>query len=157
MKKAFLGLVAFGVLVGVVLVAWELVAAPGPMRKAWWAFKAYKNPVYQTKIQFPLKGPISEEQRAAENQLLDRMDLLLPLVEELGLREELGAPDDTAAAVRLAEASNLRRVPDELMIELYVQSPDKEFLQKVTTPLAKAYLEKRAAVGRDGKTNGGGF
>ncbi len=157
MKKAFLGLVVLGVLVGVVLVGWELVAQPGPMRKAWWAFKAYKNPVYETKIQFPLGQPISEEQLAAENQLLDRMDLLLPLVLELGLTEQLGAPDDTAAVVRLAEASNLRRGPGELQIELYVQSPEKEFLSKVTTPLAKAYLEKRQAMVSDGKMKGGGF
>jgi len=155
MKKAFLWFVGLVVLVGVVLIGWELVHKPGPLRAAWWAYKAYKNPVYETKIQFPLTLPISEEQLAAENQLLDSMDLLRPLVKELGLAAMLGAPDDTAAAVRLAEASNLRRGPGELQLELYVQSPDKEFLGKVTNPLAKAYIEKRQFIEAKARAKGG--
>jgi hypothetical protein len=143
MKKAFLWLMAFAVLVGVVLVGWELVAKPGPMRRAWWAYKAYKNPVYEANCRFPWNLPITEDQLAEENRVLDRMDLLVPLVKELGLTEYLGVPDDTAAAVRLAEASNLRRGENELQVVLYVHSPDREFLKKVINPLAKAYIEKR--------------
>ena len=154
MKKAILGVLAFGVLVVGVLGVWELVAKPGPLRRVWWAYKAYQNPVYETKIQFTMMQPVSEEQLAIENQMLDRMDLLLPLVKQLGLKDQLGVPDETAAAVRLAEASNLRKGPGELQIELYVQSPDKEFLMKVTNPLAKAYLEERQAMTAAAKAKG---
>jgi uncharacterized protein involved in exopolysaccharide biosynthesis len=154
MKKAILWLLAFGVLVTGVLGVWELVAAPGPLRKAWWAYKAYRNPVYITQTQFTLLKPMSEEQLAIENQLLDSMDLLLPLVKKLGLKEQLGVPSDAAAAVRLAEASNLRKGPGALQIELYVQSSDKEFLKKVTKPLVKAYIEKRQAMAAAARARG---
>jgi len=49
MKKAFMALVAIGVLVGAVLVGWELVAKPGPLRLAWRRYKAYRNPVYEAR------------------------------------------------------------------------------------------------------------
>lgn len=158
MKKAFLALLAIGVLVGAVLVGWELVAKPGPLRKAWWSYKASKNPLYEARLQFNLKQPLSDEQLAVENQLLDSGDILMGVVQELKLTDAWQLAGDWAAIQKLAETSQLRRGDNEFMLILAAQDPDKELAGKIIEPLGRAYVaykQKQATAG-GGMPAGGG-
>ena len=141
MKKAFFGLVAIGVLVGVVLVGWELVAKPGPLRRAVWAYRAYRNPVYEARLQFNLKHALNDEQLAAENLLLDGGDILMPVVRDLQLSATWQVAGEWAAIERLAQNSELRRGDNEFMLILAVRDTDKDLAGKIIEPLGRGYVE----------------
>lgn len=143
MKKILLWLMVVGAAVCVLLVAWEVVAKPGPLRLAWWNYKMWRNPVYEAAIKFTTERPLTDDELAAENQLLDSMTLLMPLVQELELAKEWGTPDDTAAMVRLAQQSGFRRGNDELDLLLTVQDSNRELIGRIIEPLARSYRDKK--------------
>jgi hypothetical protein len=151
MKRLLMWLVTIGVIAGTVLVGWELISPPGPLRKVWRAYKFRRNPLYEARVELTLVRPISDEELAAENQLLDSMDMLMPLVRDLKLNEVWQTPDETAAMVRLAQASNLRRGSGDLEIHLSVTGTDRELIGELINPLARSYVEaKRAQAGGTG-------
>jgi len=141
MKKAFLGLLAIGVLVGVVLVGWELVAKPGPLRKAVWAYRAHRNPVYEARLQFNLRQALNDEQLAAENLLLDGGDVLMPVVRDLQLAATWKMAGEWAAIEKLAENSELRRGDNEFVLILAVRDSDKDLAGRIIEPLGRGYVE----------------
>ena len=143
MKKILLWLVVVGAAVCALLVAWEVVAKPGPLRVAWWRYKMWKNPVYEAAIKFTAQRSLTDTELAAENQLLDSMALLLPLVQDLELAKAWGTPDDTAAMVRLARQSEIRRGTGELELLLAVRDADRELIGRIIEPLAQAYRDKK--------------
>lgn len=145
MKRALTWLLVVGMLVGTVLVVWELVAKPGPLRWGWRYLKWKRNPVYEAQVRWPLQRPITEDELKAENQLLDSLDLLMPIVRELELAKRWKVADDTAAMVRLAECSNLRCGVGELELQLYVHGGDRELIGKIINPLAQEYVERKRA------------
>ncbi len=150
MKRVVIWVLAIGVVAGTVLVGWDLVgwrmgAEPGPLRKVWRAYKWKRHPIYEARVQLSMVRAITDDELAAENQLLDERDLLLPIVRELELAKRWEAPDETAAMVRLAEASNLRRGSGELELQLYVHGSDQELVGKIITPLTERYVERKRA------------
>jgi len=155
MKKAVLALVAIGVLVGAVLVGWELVAKPGPLRLAWWRYKAYRNPVYEARLQMDLRQAISDENLAEENQLLDGGEVLLPVIRELGLVETWQLDGEWAAVERLASNSMLRRGESELLLVLAVRDPNQELAGKIIQPLGKSLYEQKQKEAREVPAGGG--
>lgn len=148
MKKAIKALVAIGVIVGVVLVGWELVAKPGPLRKAWWRYKMYRNPVYEARLQMNLRQAITDEDLARENQTLDGGAVLLPVVRELGLVEVWQVDGEWAAVERLAANSGLRRGDSELVLILAVRDSEQEVAGKIIQPLGKSFFEEKQKVGQ---------
>jgi len=150
MKKAFIALLAIGVLVGAVLVGWELVAKPGPLRKVWRSMRGRDMQVYEARYQFNLTVPMNDEQLAAENRLLDSQDILMPVVQELKLAEKWQLAGDWAAIERLAANSELRRGDTELILILAARDPEQETAGQLIEPLVRLYVEqkrKQAAAG----------
>jgi len=152
MKKAFLALVAIGVLVGAVWVGWELVTwdgvNPGPLRRTYWRIRDSRNPVYEARLQMTLRQTITAEQLATENQELDRGEVLLPVIRELGLVETWQVEGEWAAVERLAANSDLRQGDTELQLILTVRDSNQELAGKIIQPLGKSFFEQKQRAGR---------
>jgi hypothetical protein len=153
MKRAIQVLFLVGMLVGAVLVVWELVAKPGPLRKGWWAIRARVNPVYEARIQFNLRQPITDEQLQAENKLLDGEEVLMTVIKDLKLAETWQVSGESAAVKQLAQNSELRRGENEFVLILAVRDPDRELAGKIAEPLGRSFVaikQQQAAAGLPG-------
>jgi hypothetical protein len=147
MKKVFFWFAGLCVVIGTVLVVLSAVRAPfDPLRKTWWRYKAWKNPIYEARVVLTLVRPITNEELEVENHLLDSEAFLMPLVRELGLAADWGVPNDGAAMVRLAEHSGLRRGTGDLELVLTVQDANQGRAAKIMNPLGKRYFENKQLV-----------
>jgi hypothetical protein len=158
MKKVILALLALAVVVGAVLVGWELVAKPGPLRKVWWKIKGVEPWVFEARLAIPLQAAIDEEQLANENRLLDKREILLPVIKDLKLVEAWELDGEWAAVERLASQSDFRMGENELQLLLAVWDEDKELAGRIIQPLAESFIRARsdAASAAPGWSVGGG-